>query len=394
MLRLKHVVVAVGLTLTVGAADLVPVAAASPRPAAGTATSYYVVQAGDYLAGIASKLGVSLNSLLTTNKLTTTSLIVPGMKLQVPTGGKLPAGSPAPAAASSSKPAASTYVVAAGDSLYGIASKLKVKLSDLLTLNRLTTSSVIVPGMKLQVPAGAAAPATTTTTAAPAASPLVYVVRSGDSLYGIASKVKVSFSSLLSVNKLTATSIIYPGMRLTVPAGGVVPTPTPSTTPATTSPATTTPATTPTSAGSKATPATGPISLPSVPTPSGVSPRVKAVLDFALAQIGDPYKFAAAGPDAWDCSGLTMAAYAEIGVSIPHYSGAQVNYGTVVDWTTAAIAPGDLVFLESSIGSGVISHVGIAISPTQWVQATRTGDYVRAGNIPMSRVVAVRRLVP
>ena len=80
-------------------------------------------------------------------------------------------------------------------------------------------------------------------------------------------------------------------------------------------------------------------------------------------------------------------------MKLPHYSAAQARLGTTVDWARQAIQPGDLVFLESSSGSGVISHVGIAISSTQWIHAPRSGELVRIGAIPMSRVVAVRRYV-
>ena len=86
-------------------------------------------------------------------------------------------------------------------------------------------------------------------------------------------------------------------------------------------------------------------------------------------------------------------AYAQIGVTMPHYSGAQALLGTGVDWTTQPVRAGDLVFLESSVGSGVISHVGIAINATQWIQAPRSGDVVRVGSIPSTRVIAIRRLV-
>ena len=124
-----------------------------------------------------------------------------------------------------------------------------------------------------------------------------------------------------------------------------------------------------------------------------VTGQIAPVLSFALAQQGKPYAFNTSGPDSYDCSGLTMAAFAEIGISLPHYSGAQVRYGAAVDWAVSPIMPGDLVFLESSVGSGVINHVGIATSATQWVHAPRSGDVVRTGSIPMYRVVAVRRLV-
>ena len=74
-----------------------------------------------------------------------------------------------------------------------------------------------------------------------------------------------------------------------------------------------------------------------------------------------------------------------------HRSALQATFGTAVEPT--AIQAGDLVFLEASPGSGLIDHVGIAISPTQWIHAPRTGDVVRIGNIPMGRVAAVRRIV-
>lgn len=252
-----------------------------------------------------------------------------------------------------------TYTVVAGDYLGGIAVKLSVKLSDLLATNKLTTGSLIYPGMKLLVPAGGHLPAAPAPAQNPA--PLRYTVVAGDYLGGIAGKLGVTLTSLLTTNKLTTGSLIYPGMKLTVPTGGHLPAPVTS------------------GGGNSGSPAT--------------NDRITTVLNFVRAQLGDPYKFNAAGPDEWDCSGLTMAAYAQIGISLPHYSGAQAMRGTAVNWTTEAIKPGDLVFLESYPGSGVINHVGIAISATQWIQAPRTGDVVRTGTIPAYRLVSVRRLV-
>jgi peptidoglycan endopeptidase LytE len=260
------------------------------------------------------------------------------------------------------------YTVHSGDYLAGIAAKMGVKLSALLATNKLTVTSVIHPGTQLAVPAGGTLPAATPAPApapAPAAQPvaaLVYVVRSGDYLLGIAPALGVKVTDLLTLNKLTLNSLIYPGMQLTVPAGGSLPTLAPINN-------------------------AGPVAV----TPDA---RISKVLDFARAQLGEPYKFNTAGPDSWDCSGLTLAAYAEIGISLPHYSGSQSKLGTAVDWTTEEIRPGDLIFLESAPGSGYINHVGIAISATQWIHAPRTGDVVRIGSIPMYRRAAVRRFVP
>lgn len=347
----------------------------------------YTVQAGDYLSGIATRMGVKLSTLLETNKLTVTSFIYPGMQLVVPAGGVVPA--PAAPVVTPEAPAAvaaptANYTVVSGDSLSGIAGRMGIKLSALLATNKLTVNSVIHPGAQLAVPAGGALPTVTPApVAAPAATPvaattqLQYVVRPGDYLSGIAPALGVRIADLLSANKLTLTSLIYPGMKLTVPAGGTLPVP---------------------QTAPVAVPAVvAPVASPAVaPSNGGTTPdaRIATVIAFVTAQLGEPYKAFSAGPDSWDCSGLTMAAYAEIGISLQHYSGSQITRGTAVDRATQPIVAGDLIFLETSVGSGIVGHVGIAISSTQWIHSPRTGDVVRMGNIPTTRVIGIRRLLP
>jgi cell wall-associated NlpC family hydrolase len=361
-------------------------ALAAPKSAASTST--YVVQPGDYLTGIALKVNVKVWDLLAVNKLVISSVIVPGQVLAVPVGGRSVAAAPAPTASL-------VYTVVKNDYVTGISAKLKVSTRDLLVTNHLQLNSLIWPGMRLVVPAGgvlpspaAAAPpaaattssssTTTSTTTAPRAA-LAYVIVRGDSLSSISDKLKVKLGSLLAVNQLTVTSVIHPGMSLVVPPGGVLPAL--PTTPTSAASSTSTSTTAPVPPAAKVS--------SNAPTPT----KVTAVLDFVRAQMGKPYKAFMAGPDSYDCSGLTMAGYEQIGISLPHYSGAQIAFGTAVDWTTDAIRPGDLVFLESAPGSGIVSHVGIAISATTWIHAPRTGDVVRDGNIPMGRVIGVRRLV-
>jgi cell wall-associated NlpC family hydrolase len=119
------------------------------------------------------------------------------------------------------------------------------------------------------------------------------------------------------------------------------------------------------------------------PTNSGSTPnvpasgRAKIAVDFALAQLGDPYVYGAAGPDAWDCSGLTMGAWGAAGVSLPHSSSMQYNSGTHV--AISDLQPGDLVFFYSPI-----SHVAIYLGGGQVVHAPHTGDVVRIA--PMSEM--------
>lgn len=307
----------------------------------------YTVVRGDSLSGIADKVHVRLADLLALNSLTTSSLILPGMQLLVPAGGSLPGNS-------GGTPTL-VYTVVKGDSLLRISSRLHVTLAALLAANKLTRTSVILPGMQLVVPPGGTLPTAPASAPAPAQPSLMYTVVKGDSLIRISLKLNVTLTQLLAANHLTKQSVIHAGMQLVVPAGGTLPQP---------------------AAATQAT--TG---------------KIATVLAFANAQLGEPYRFNAAGPNAWDCSGLTMMAYAQVGVALPHYSAAQALRGTAVDWRRQPIQPGDLVFLETSPGSGVIGHVGIAISATHWIQAPRVGDVVRAGAIPTTRVVAVRRYV-
>ncbi|PVG82580.1 hypothetical protein DDE18_13390 [Nocardioides gansuensis] len=91
----------------------------------------------------------------------------------------------------------------------------------------------------------------------------------------------------------------------------------------------------------------------------------------ARQQIGDPYKWGAAGPNAWDCSGLTMGAWSAGGKSLPHYSVAQYTQSTPI--TAAQLAPGDLVFWGSSSSPGSIYHVGLYTGGGMMVHAPRTG---------------------
>ena len=84
------------------------------------------------------------------------------------------------------------------------------------------------------------------------------------------------------------------------------------------------------------------------PVAGPVSGSVQQVIAYAEAQVGKPYVFGAAGPDAYDCSGLTMAAWAQAGVQLPHSAAEQYNYGTHVAYSQ--LQPGDLIFLYSPIG--------------------------------------------
>ncbi|HKA04634.1 MAG TPA: NlpC/P60 family protein [Acidimicrobiales bacterium] len=117
---------------------------------------------------------------------------------------------------------------------------------------------------------------------------------------------------------------------------------------------------------------------------------VAPVLAFARAQLGKPYVFATAGPDTYDCSGLTLAAYATIGIQLPHASALQARLGVAVPHDPAALRPGDLLFYFSP-SDGDLGHVAIAISNVEEIQAPRTGDVVKITPTPYARIQPIRR---
>ncbi|MEN9305779.1 MAG: hypothetical protein RLY76_1047 [Actinomycetota bacterium] len=101
----------------------------------------------------------------------------------------------------------------------------------------------------------------------------------------------------------------------------------------------------------------------------GDNSRGSIALKYALKQIGDIYVWAAAGPTRWDCSGLTMRAYQSAGVSLPHSSRVQVNYGKSISYSS--LKPGDLLFFGKPI-----SHVSLYMGGGKMVQAPRPGKRV------------------
>jgi cell wall-associated NlpC family hydrolase len=118
-----------------------------------------------------------------------------------------------------------------------------------------------------------------------------------------------------------------------------------------------------------------------LPTPSG---RVAAVIAYARAQLGKPYVFATAGPNTFDCSGLTKMAWAQAGVAMDHFSGSQ--YQQFPHVPISALQPGDLVFK----GPGGRDHVALYIGGGMQIAATHTGDYVRLQPLSSNLSGAVR----
>jgi peptidoglycan DL-endopeptidase CwlO len=106
--------------------------------------------------------------------------------------------------------------------------------------------------------------------------------------------------------------------------------------------------------------------VPTIPAGSG-HPQAATI---ALRYLGIPYLWGGASPaTGFDCSGLVMYVYAQLGMSLPHYAAAQYQLGTPVD--QSQLQPGDLVFFDA------LDHVGIYIGNGQFVHAPQTGDVVK-----------------
>lgn len=98
----------------------------------------------------------------------------------------------------------------------------------------------------------------------------------------------------------------------------------------------------------------------------------QAIVSFAYAQLGEPYVWGAAGPNSWDCSGLTMEAYKTVGVKLPHHAASQQTLGKA----TATPQVGDLIFWGPVSG-----HVAIYLGDDKMIHAPHTGDVVKISNI-------------
>jgi cell wall-associated NlpC family hydrolase len=123
----------------------------------------------------------------------------------------------------------------------------------------------------------------------------------------------------------------------------------------------------------------------SVVPPSGH----QGVVGIALQYLGTPYVWAGAAPGGFDCSGLVMYAYSQIGVSLPHSSYAMWGDGTPVP--RDQLEPGDLVFFDG------LGHVGLYIGGGEFVHAPQTGDVVKVSSLDdgwyASAYVGARRIL-
>jgi len=124
-----------------------------------------------------------------------------------------------------------------------------------------------------------------------------------------------------------------------------------------------------------------------IPAPS---PAAATAISFALRQVGKPYQWGSAGPDAYDCSGLVYAAYAAAGIRI-----ARTTFGWRADGPQISLSqlqPGDLLFSPGSDGTPENpGHVVMYLGGGQIIQAPQTGENVQTGPLSLAGAVAATR---
>ena len=119
-----------------------------------------------------------------------------------------------------------------------------------------------------------------------------------------------------------------------------------------------------------------------------VSTQARAVISWAEEQLGKPYQWGAAGPGSFDCSGLTMAALAQAGISVPHNANTQWQQTKAYPVAENQLVPGDLVFYAGSDGSLTApGHVGIYVGNGQIIDAPYPGANVRFDPVGISGYV-------
>jgi cell wall-associated NlpC family hydrolase len=237
------------------------------------------------------------------------------------------------------------YTVQDGDTVDGLASRNGISPSSILWNNLdIESADSLVPGQSLRVPTS---------------DGIFYNIGLGDTLSDIADRYGVDVQAIVnfSGNNLKSADSIAENQVIFIP-DGKMPTPV----------ATATPVPPPTKL---------PVPTPDSSPPAGSSSAIPArAAELARSRIGAPYVSNAAGPDAFDCSGLVFWVYSQLGLQVPRSAPDQFAWAAPVG--QSELEPGDIVFFENTYPStNRITHVGIYVGGGGVVMAVDNGDIVR-----------------
>ncbi|MCS7003602.1 MAG: LysM peptidoglycan-binding domain-containing protein, partial [Dehalococcoidia bacterium] len=204
-----------------------------------TSQPVHVVRYGETLFSIAVRYNTTVAALAALNDIRNPNLIFVGQVIRI--GG--PGVVPPPTSVPPTPPPTgeTTYTVVRGDTLNRIAQRFGVTVSAIVTRNGLANPNLIYPGQRLIIPAPGTTPVPPTavppTGVPPTQAPpptqqpggTIHIVQRGESLNTIARRYGVTVSAIVAANNIVNPNLIYPGQRLIIPTGGVVPTPPPGT---------------------------------------------------------------------------------------------------------------------------------------------------------------------
>lgn len=366
----------------------------------------YNVKANDTVSGIASRYGVSIQSIEKLNNInTSTHLIYVGQNIKIPTSSKVSSSSKSTssqATTATNSSSTASIIIKSGDTLSSIARRYGTTVAKLKSLNNLS-SDLIYAGASLKISGTASATtnstnttqesssskttraATNTTSASTTNSNVPSItIKSGDTLSAIARKYGTTVAKLKALNNLSS-DLIYVGANLKI-AGNVTSSSQGSTNNQTTNSTTnqntqqstsantssSTTSSTSNSSTSQSTTNQQPVSQ--APTTSSVDSS--SITSYALSFLGTPYVYGGATPAGFDCSGFVQYVFNNFGKNVGRTTYQQQYAGTQIDISQAQA--GDLYFWGSY---GSAYHVAIALGNGQYVMSPAPGQSVRTGSV-------------
>lgn len=280
------------------------------------------------------------------------------------------------------------YIVKSGDSLWSIARKYDMLVSELKSLNNLS-SDLLQVGQKLRVQAADVDNDKDNSSGQGNSNGAYYVVKAGDCLWSIANAHGISVEKLRKLNNLGDESI-FPGDRLLISGSGA------STLAETEEQEEAlTQEENESSDESNSTQKEDSTSYSANP-PSRAGSNVLAgqILQTAAKHLGTPYRYGGASPGGFDCSGFVMYVFSQYGINLPRTASDQASLGVHVD--KKELLPGDLVFFNCG-GSG-INHAGIYSGNGNFIHSSspRSGGVIYSSLVDgyyLQHYVGARRIL-